>query len=147
MHATADASLEGTISRLRRTANREDCLRLAYEILADRFHGSRHLTVLRFWQVFIADPETLWERPGFLHCTSFNLLLRTLLLRSAHFSSLDIEARWTLLWGFSPHQYMCVRIGSEWVAVDLWGHRYGIVLGDYTHGFHHSSKPQRALRR
>ncbi len=139
--ARSDGSLMTSIAdvadQLRHSATKEDCLRRAYDILTTKYHGGRLKTVIRCWQLLIRDVDALWRRTGFLHCTSGNALLRALLVRSGWFADDDIVMRWTLLWWISPHQYVRVQVAQScWVSVDLWGCTYGILFGDYAHGFH-----------
>lgn len=128
-------SIDEVIAELKAAANSEECLRRAFDILSEKYHGSRLLTYLRLWELRPTPPEYLWARSGFLHCTHINALLRLLLLGSRKFRDDDIRTRWTLII-LSPHQYSQVRIGDRWINVDVWAHRFGIPLGEHAHWFH-----------
>lgn len=115
--------------------NQEMALRSAYEALLKKYRGYRLATLLRLDRFLITDMDMLWQKQGFLHCNQMNYLLRTLLVASGKFTGEDIEARWTQIWLFSPHQYLVVTLESgQTIEVDLWGVAYGIPLGTHAHG-------------
>ncbi|MDP3957795.1 MAG: hypothetical protein Q8Q10_04850 [bacterium] len=126
-------SLAGEISQ------REDqrtAVRYAYEALAKKYRGFRIYTFIRLDRFFITDLATLWKISGFLHCNHLNYLLRTLLIASKQFIPENVEAHWTQIWFFSPHQYLVFHLkNGESLNVDLWGKVYGIPFGTYAHGF------------
>jgi len=129
--------IEIKIELLRQVNSQEECLQKAYELLIKKYHGNRLKTLTHFFELFSRSLEELWARDGFMHCTNLNWLLRTLLVRSGHFTEHDITAHWTLLWYVSPHQYLRVTMkDGRRVNVDTWAHTYGIPFGDYAHGFH-----------
>ncbi len=120
--------------------NQREALQYAYDALSKKYRGYRVLTFLRLDRFFITDIDTLWQKNGFLHCHHMNYLLRTLLLASGQFTPEAIEARWTQIWLFSPHQYVVVTLETgEQVEVDLWGKAYGIPFGGHAHGFQSGS--------
>lgn len=121
------------IDTLKHCADKQQCLERAYQILAGKYHGDLLKTYTRFWLIFERDLDKLWNRSGFMHCANVNYLLRTLLVKSGFFVEADIRLRWTLVWYFSPHQYLQAKIGDKWINVDIWGGHYGIKLGDYAH--------------
>lgn len=130
-------SLQNVVEELRKSKNKEECLRRAYDVLSAKYRGYKFRTYLKLHEHFIFDVERLWKKSGFLHCTNFNYLLRILLIQSGFFKSEDIIKKWTLLYYISPHQYLKIKINDqEFVNVDLWGKIYGIKLGDYMRGFH-----------
>lgn len=132
--------MDECVSILKKSTNKETCLRTAYDILANKYHGNRLKTLTRLPELFVRDTDTLWKKKGFLHCTNINLLLEVLLMGSGHFHKKDIRRQWTLLWGVSPHQYLRVNVGKgKWLSVDIWAKTYGIAFGDYAHGFHAKS--------
>lgn len=115
----------------------EEAIRMTYEKLAEKYQGYRIFTFLRLDRFFINTLEKLWQLHGFLHCHHMNYLLRTVLVASGKFAPSDIEACWTQIWLFSPHQYLKIHLhNGKTMEVDLWGKRYGIHLGDHAHGFH-----------
>ncbi|MDD5083858.1 MAG: hypothetical protein PHT88_02875 [Candidatus Moranbacteria bacterium] len=124
------------IDELKQSASQEECLKKAYVILTKKYHGERIRTYRNLFDIFKRDLDTLWNKSGFLHCTNINYLLRTLLVQSAFFTEDDIRLKWTLVWYVSPHQYLQVLVGSEWINVDIWAHAYGIGFGDNACGFH-----------
>jgi hypothetical protein len=128
------------VSEIAKKGSQEEALRYAYETLARKYRGSRIFTVLRLDRFLVTRVETLWKKSGFLHCNHMNYLLRTLLVRSRQFAPGDIEARWTRIWFFSPHQYLVIRLKNrETILVDLWGKVFGIPFGEYAHGFRSGS--------
>jgi hypothetical protein len=69
---------------------------------------------------------------GFLHCTSLNFILKYVLIKSWKFSQKEIQYKWTLIWWFSPHQYVKVRNKN----IDIWAKKYKIPFWDYARYFH-----------
>lgn len=131
------AGMQTAIKKFRRLKNKEECLRCAYDILAKKYRGKRWNTYTRFFKLFDTNLERIWNRGGFLHCTTLNYLLRILLVKSGFFKDEDLKLRWSMVWYISLHQYLKVRINPKRVInVDLWGKSYGIKFGDYSHGFH-----------
>ena len=129
--------IHALIADLQRQQSPETCLRMAYDALTERFYGNRMRTILRLWELYPRSISKIWAKPGFLHCTNFNRLLKTLLVASGHFREADMHTRWTLLWYISPHQYLRVRVGGrKWMSVDAWAKVYGIPFGDHAHGWH-----------
>lgn len=129
------SGMEEAVAILKKSSSKEECLRRAYGILASKYEGRRVETYLRLWEGLTADPEKLWKRNGFLHCTNMNYLLRVLLVRSGFFTDQDIELKWTLVYYLSPHQYVRVKINERnYVKVDLWGKFFGVAFGDYARG-------------
>lgn len=120
--------------------NQEEALRFAYEALSQKYRGYRLLTFLRLDRLCVTSIEALWNIRGFLHCHHINYLLRTLLLASGQFQPDDIEARWTQIWFFSPHQYLVITLNNgQKREVDLWAMAYGIPFGTHAHGFESGS--------
>lgn len=116
--------------------DQKTAVKYAYEVLAKRYRGYRIYTFSRVDRFFITDLSTLWKKTGFQHCNHLNYMLRTLLIASKQFSPDAVEARWTQVWYFSPHQYLVFHLKSgETLSVDLWGKVYGIPFGTYAHGF------------
>jgi len=129
--------MQAAIKKLRKSKNKEECLRCAYDLLAKKYQGKRWSTYTRFFKLFDTNLERIWNRNGFLHCTTLNYLMRILLVKSGFFKDEDLKLRWSMVWYISPHQHLNVRINSKRVIhVDLWGKSYGIKFGDYSRGFH-----------
>jgi hypothetical protein len=128
------ASLSDEIAALQQLSSQQAVLQKSYDVLTSKYRGYRLKTITRLWELFMVDVDALWARHGFLHCTSSNYLLKILLVKSGKFSESDITFRWTLIYYWSPHQYVRVRIGEEWTDIDLWGKAYGIPFGKHAHG-------------
>jgi len=130
------ASMQEVVADLRRSQSQEECLRKAYAVMIDKYHGNRIQTGLKLYEVLIRDVEKLWDKNGFLHCTNINYVLRTLLIKSGHFTEDELMLRWAFIWYVSPHQYLQVRVDHVWISIDVWGYEYGVPYGEYSHGFH-----------
>lgn len=133
-------SMQVVVAAIKNQPDQETALRYAYEALGQKYIGYRTLTFLRLDRFLVRSLEKLWSLHGFLHCHHMNYLLRTILVASEKFAPKDIEACWTQIWLFSPHQYLKVHLHSgEMLEVDLWGKNHGIRLGDHAHGLHSGS--------
>lgn len=128
--------MQKIINEIKKSLNKEGCLKVAYEILTAKYRGYRIMTYLKLFDVFKHDIGTLWQKNGFLHCTNINYLLRTILIKSDFFTDDEICLCWTQIWYISPHQYLQVKVDDKWIDVDIWAHAYGIEFGDHAHGFH-----------
>jgi hypothetical protein len=129
-------SMQTTVNKLKKSKNKEDCLKKAYLIITKKYRGYRVRTYTHLWELFAYDLKDLWHRNGFLHCTNLNYLLRVLLIKSGFFKDSDVEPKWTLLYFFSPHQYLKVKVKNKTINIGLWGKAFGIKYGDYAHGMH-----------
>lgn len=128
--------MENLIEKLKKSKNKKECVKAAYNYLSKKYRGHRVYTYLRIYELFTLDLNKMWHKKGFLHCNNINYLMRILLIKSGFFSDKDIELKWTLVWFFSPHQYLKVRLNNkEYINIDLWAKAYGIRLGDYLRGF------------
>ncbi|MBT4540244.1 hypothetical protein HOC35_01905 [Candidatus Woesearchaeota archaeon] len=137
-------TINEVVKQLKKSKNKEQCLKEAYQILIKKYRGYKILTYLKFHHAFITNLNQLWLKSGFLHCTQMNYLLRLLLVKSKHFKEKDIVPKYSLTYYTSPHQYLQVRIGKmkeidlendKFVNVDIWGAANGIKFGDYANGF------------
>jgi len=124
------------IQELKRSENQMDCLKKTYAILTSKYHGQKLGTFLRFFNLFTTDLEKIWKKSGPLHCTTFNYLFRVLLVRSGFFNEQDLEQKITFIYYISIHQYLKVKVNSNYVNIDGWAKIYGVKFGDYSHGFH-----------
>ncbi|MBW2991376.1 hypothetical protein KY348_06780 [Candidatus Woesearchaeota archaeon] len=123
------------VNKLKKSRNKEDCLRKAYDILSKKNRGHRLKTYTCLPELFVCNVNKLWKKKGFMHCTNINYLLRILLVKSGFFKEKDIKSKWTLVWYFSPHQYLKIRLNkNKFVYVDIWAKPYGIKFGEYAHG-------------
>lgn len=128
--------IEPELVEVKNKQTKEEALTYAYNVITTKYHGGKTLTLTKFFDIFSSGVEDLWNRSGFLHCTNQNYLLSLLLVKSGHFNEEDIKPKWTLLWGFSPHQYLQVKVaGNKVVAVDAWSASYGIKLGEHAKWF------------
>jgi hypothetical protein len=128
--------MEEIIDELKQLKNQEACLRRSYDILTNKYRGFRVKTYLNFFDIFVFDLNKIWQKNGFLHCTTMNYLLYILLVKSGLFESKDIKKHWTFVWYISPHQYLTVNLkGDRSINIDLWSKAYGVPFGSYAHGF------------
>ena len=128
--------MELNIIELKNISDKEKCLQRAYRIVTGKYHGNRIKTYQRLFDLFKYSPHHLWPHSGFLHCTNINYLLRILLIKSGHFTEDDIQLKQVLCWGFSPHQYLSIRVAeNKYINIDPWAKIYGIKFGDYAGGF------------
>lgn len=135
--ASLPPDMQSIVQALRLEKTQEDCVRHAYRVLTQKYHGNRLKTITHFFELFPRSMDELWARSGFLHCTNLNWLLGALLVHSGHFTESDIRAPWTLLHAIMPHQYLQVRMkDGRWIDSDIWAHVFGIPYGDHAHGFH-----------
>ncbi len=105
--------------------------------MTTKYRGYRLKTYLNFFQIFIFDITKLWNRTGFIHCHNANYLMRILLVKSGFFKNSDIQNKWTLVWYFSPHQYLQIKLNNgSTINIDIWGSAYGVKFGNYAHGIH-----------
>jgi hypothetical protein len=120
-------SLEAAIEECKINAqNNSEFLKLAYEYVTQKYTGSRIKTITQ-WQKAFADPYT--SSSGFLPCTGQNYLLRTMLIKSGHFTEDDIKVKVVPL-NFFIHQYLLVSVDGADIAVDPWSHFLGKKIGE-----------------
>jgi len=125
------------VENLKKSKNKEDCLRQAYNILVKKYRGRRFLAFLNFPKLFDKELDRIWSQDGYIYCTTLNYLLHILLIKSGWFNEDDIKLKLTIFWYISIHQYLEIRMREgKIINIDLWGKFYGIEFGDYTHGFH-----------
>lgn len=134
--------LKRAITSVKAARSKEGALERAFSLIVKRYKGYRFRTYMYFWKAFEHDPNKLWERRGFMHCTHQNFLLRTLLVKSGWFSEDEIGVGYTRVWHVSPHQYLKIRINGKTIAADPWNSRFGVPLGYYATGFGYKSLPQ-----
>ncbi len=107
----------------------------ALQIIAEKYDSKRFETYIFFYKWFEVNPNTLWHRKGFLHCTQQNYLFRVLLVESGKLAEEQIEYAYSLVGYISPHQYLKIQIGDKQIAVDPWNYNLGASLGKYATGF------------
>ena len=125
--------MQRAIDKLKRTRNKQDCLNNAYKLLTTRFQGQMMYFLTHFPSLFLTNMDTIWNRTKTLNCNVMNYLMRVLLVGSGKFSNEEIKNKWTMVKGFSPHQYLQVKIGRKTVNIDIWGGTRGKPLGTYAH--------------
>lgn len=125
------------IEEVKKAQSKEEALKLSYDLLSEKYRGSRWGTYLNVHKLFRADIGKICANPGVYQCTTLNYLMRLVFVGSGFFKDPDIEQRKSLVWFVSPHQYLRVKISDKrYINVDLWGARYGINFGDYARGLH-----------
>jgi hypothetical protein len=124
-----------SINLVKHSRSKEEALKRAFKIITSKFKGYRFRTYILFWKAWEKDPNKLWSRSGFMHCTHQNFLLRVLLVKSSWFSEQDIQLGYSLVWYISPHQYLKIKLGKDIICADPWNHRFGVPLGYYAVGF------------
>jgi len=128
--------MDAAIQDISRSQDKRAALIKTYDLVGSKYKGYRLVTYLMVFELVTNTLQNVWQRSGYLHCTVLNYLVRVLLVKSGHFKEEDIKQRWTLVYYFSPHQYLRVRLSeSEVVDVDLWGKRYGVPFGQHACGF------------
>ena len=128
--------IRSTVERLKKLETKEQILKEAYKEVTTRYSGGKVATFLKLYNIVSSGAEDLWNRSGFMHCTNQNYLLTILLVKSGSFAEEDIKPKWTLLYGFSPHQFLKVKTNDRYIDVDAWARTYGIKFGDHAHGLH-----------
>lgn len=129
--------MEEIVKKLKKSKNKEECLRKTYDLLTKKYRGDIIKTYSCLPRILVKDVNELWSKSGYLHCTHLNYLLRIFLVKSGFFKDEDIGLKWTLLGYISPHQYLEIRFSQNaFINIDVWANHYGIMFGDYAHGFH-----------
>lgn len=127
------------IERLRRQPTQLTAMQLGLEILSEKFESRRFKSLLYVNRAFEHDPNMLWYRKGFMHCTQQNELLRILLVKSGQVRDVDIRLGYSLVWYISIHQFLIVKVRDKnavrEVALDPWNYGLGASLGKYATGF------------
>jgi hypothetical protein len=126
--------LRAEVNKLQKLETKQQVLDAAYGLLTQKYRGYRIKTVTRLPELFDVDIDHMWTKEGFLHCTNLNYLLKILLLGSGQFIEDDVTFVWTLIYFWSPHEYVHVQLEDEWMDVDIWGKAYGIAFGDHARG-------------
>lgn len=127
--------LLSAIETVRHARDVQHAVEVALSIITKKYRGYRFHTYILFWKSFEKDPNKLWKREGFLHCTQMNYLLRVLLIQSGWVEESDISLGYSLVWFVSIHQYLIVSIDGKRLALDPWNYHFGCMLGSYASGF------------
>lgn len=104
-----------------------DFLQHSYAYIIAQYNGSRIQTITKFWRAY---KNPLTQKPGFMHCTNQNYLLRLMLVKSGRFIESDIKVRIVPL-NLFIHQYLEVRIGAQWIVVDPWSAFLKVPFGKH----------------
>ena len=121
-------------------------LKAAYDHLVGLQVPSRVGTFIHFFDLWNWLPHNIWGRKGFYHCTQTSYLLRIMLVKSGLFKDKDILIKHTNTWLIVPHQYLQVKVGKEFIDVDVYAAGYGIPFGDHSHHFHTGLFPKRSKK-
>ncbi len=142
IHEISHPEFLSAIEKVKSSRSPEEALEISFEIITSRYQGKRFHTYIFLWKAFQRDPNHLWKRTEFLHCTHLNYLLRILLIKSEWFREKDVRIAYSAIWYLSVHQYLQVSLpGSDeniqhkTLAVDPWLHAFGGQLGEFGHGF------------
>ena len=128
-------SLKEATKRMRKTKTQHAALVEAYALVSARFTGRVGDMYLRPDRLFEKSKVNMWKRGSCLHSTKQNQFVRDFLIESGLFSERDIRFRWTLLYYFSPHQFLEVKVKDRWMRVDPWAAHKGYHLGEGPPGF------------
>ena len=128
-------ALKKAISRVKRASDLEDAMKTAaYEInkITEPSGGARFQTLPKIKRAFEKDPNILWSRKGYMHCTHQNYLVRILLVKSGWLKDKQITLGYSLIWYISPHQYLKIKLDKhKTIAIDPWNMNRGAKLGEY----------------
>ena len=75
-----DKNLQQAIIYVKHAHSKEEALKRAFKIIVNKYKGYRFRTYIFFWEALEKNPNKLWQRTGFMHCTHQNFLLRVLLI-------------------------------------------------------------------
>ncbi len=122
------AGMQAKIDELKlKAGSAEEFLGLAYDYLGGRFRSERFNTFLKFGYLF-KTVEQAWRMSGYLPCTVSNRLLKIFLVKSGRFKEADIRRRHVFA-NFIIHQYLQVKVGGEWLDVDVGEKQRGMPIG------------------
>ncbi len=96
-------NLQQTINDLKKCSSAEVATKQALDILKAKYDSGTVRTYFYFWMAMQSDPNSLWDRKGFMHCTQQNHLLRLLLVESGQVEERDIRLGYSLIWYISIH--------------------------------------------
>ena len=75
------ADMQEVVAILSQCETQEECLKKAFDVMTDRYHGDRLKTFTHVHDLFATNITYLRNRK-FLHCTNSNYLFRHLLVKS-----------------------------------------------------------------
>jgi hypothetical protein len=80
------------IKELENTNGKEECLYKAYDLVISKWRGGKYKTYTRFPWLFVSDLDKIWNQDSkFMHCMTFNYIMRILLIESGCFNEEDIN--------------------------------------------------------
>lgn len=97
-----------------------------YSFITSKYYGNKVKTFIDFSYAF---QDIFSHKDGYLPCTVQNELLRIMLIRSGRFQEKDIRIAVTFF-DFFIHQYLLVKVQSDWIPVDPWSHFLGRKFGE-----------------
>ncbi len=110
--------IKNTISELEnQSRDQMSYLQAAYGFVLGRWEHSRFKAATQLHKLFRKDLKEIWNVKGFIYCPTINFLVYTLLANSKFFKAGDVKVKHVFL-NFVPHQYLQVRVGSQWIDVD-----------------------------
>jgi len=125
--------MEKILSKIKKK-NKKDFAKACFDIVVNRYPGKRILFFLHPQKLFYKDINKIWADRKFQACTIQNYILRVMLIKSGHFKEEDIKLGYGSV-NFVIHPYIKVNIDGEWVNMDPWGYKSGILYGKYALGF------------
>jgi hypothetical protein len=103
----------------------------AYHAVVSRWYAGRMHTLYFAPLAFRKDLAKIWASPGYAHCNTQNYFLYVLLTKSSFFKAEDVRVK-TVFFNFFIHQFLQVRRGSNWIALDPAGSSIrGLLMGSY----------------
>ncbi|MDD5331759.1 MAG: hypothetical protein PHE43_02975 [Candidatus Nanoarchaeia archaeon] len=130
--------MELWVEELNNSKSQEECLYKAYDMVTSKWRGGKYKTYSRFNWLFVSDLDKIWNQDSqYMHCMTFNYILRILLTKSGCFEDKNLKQKISMVCLISPHQYLDVTLKSgSHTYLDSWARAYGIEYGDYTSGFY-----------
>ncbi len=121
--------LKEKIREFSHNSDKEDFLKKSFFYITSKWGGGRMNLIYKLRLLFDKDISKIFNTKGYLHCTTMNFLLRTMLVKSGFFRDEDIELKSHSSW-IVPHQYLKVKIKEgEFVKLDIWAYQFGVDYG------------------
>ena len=132
--------MEKVINHVKKFKSKRQAIEYVWKYIGEKYHPyCGFTTYTRFYELLSTDMTTLWDSER-THCTKLNYLIRIILIKSGHFKESDFKINWTLVWWFSPHQFMKIKLSkNNYIIVDGWGYSHRIRLNEYARGFNTSA--------
>ncbi len=123
------------INQIKSLPTAQDAINYALEVLATKYESKSFESVIYLHKLFDRDPNKLWTRSGFMHCTQQNYLLRILLVKGNKIADQNIQLGYSYVWHVSPHQFLIVHYKGQDIALDPWNYGRGANVGKFATGF------------